>query len=155
MTDFSREFTSNSVEETLEFGRRIAPALEAGDVLALAGDLGAGKTHLCKGIAAGLGADPDLVNSPTFVILQQYAGRLPMFHFDTYRLGDAAEFEDIGGVEILEAGGVSLIEWPQRVVELLPARTVWIQVAATAPESRVLTISGEGRAIAIADACGS
>lgn len=155
MADFSTEFTSDSIEETIGFGRRIAAALRPNDVLALAGNLGAGKTHLCKGIAAGLGADPDLVNSPTFVILQQYAGALPIFHFDTYRLGDVGEFEDIGGVEILEQGGISLVEWPERIEELLPDRTIRIEIAATAEESRRFVIQGSQRARDVSAACGS
>jgi len=149
MTNYCHTFISQSVEETLEFGRRIASGLKAGDVLALAGDLGAGKTHLCKGIAEGLEADPDRVNSPTFVLLQQYAGRLPIFHFDTYRLGDVSEFEDLGGLEILEQGGVSLVEWPRKIQELLPARTVWIEIEATAPESRRFRFRTNPRAVAL------
>ena len=155
MTDYCHRFTSRSVEETFEFGHQIASGLQAGDVLALSGDLGAGKTHLCKGIAEGLGADPDRVNSPTFVLLQQYAGRLPVFHFDTYRLGDVSEFEDIGGLEILEQGGVSLVEWPQKIQELLPVRTVWIEITATAPEARTFAFRTNPRAVDVAAACGS
>ncbi len=138
MAEFS--FQSPCVDATIKFGSQLAGHLIARDVIALSGDLGAGKTHLSKGIASGLGVDPDLVNSPTFVLLQQYDGRLPVYHFDTYRLSEPAEFEDIGGIELLEHAGVCLIEWPQRIEELLPARTIRIEIAATDVETRTITI---------------
>ena len=138
MSEFS--FQSPDVNATIKFGAQLAGQLIAGDVIALSGDLGAGKTHLSKGIASGLGVDPDLVNSPTFVLLQQYDGRLPVYHFDTYRLSEPAEFEDIGGLEMLEHAGVCLIEWPQRIEELLPKRTIRIEIAATDVETRNITI---------------
>lgn len=141
MSDFI--FQSRGVAETIAFGARLASHLIEKDVIALAGDLGAGKTHLSKGIAAGLGVDPDVVNSPTFVLLQQYEGRWPVFHFDTYRLGEPSEFEDIGGIEVLDQNGISLIEWPQRIEELLPERRIWIQVTATDAETRSITIRAD------------
>lgn len=143
MTESSAEFTSDCVEDTLRLGAAIGATLCSGDVIALAGDLGAGKTHLAKGLAAGLGADADLVNSPTFVLLQHYQARVPVYHFDTYRLSDPGEFEDIGGTELLEDDGVCLIEWPDRVLDLLPGNTVRIELTATAPEQRVIRICGE------------
>ncbi len=140
MSEFSLQ--SPGVDATIAFGSQLAGQLIARDVIALSGDLGAGKTHLSKGIASGLGVDPDLVNSPTFVLLQQYDGRLPVYHFDTYRLSEPAEFEDIGGIELLEHEGVCLIEWPQRIEELLPDRTIWIEIAATGADIRSITIRG-------------
>ncbi|MFK7819905.1 MAG: tRNA (adenosine(37)-N6)-threonylcarbamoyltransferase complex ATPase subunit type 1 TsaE [Planctomycetaceae bacterium] len=146
-------FVSNSIESTIAFGSKLAEQLVSTDVLALSGDLGAGKTHLSKGIAAGLGVDPDIVNSPTFVLLQQYAGTIPVYHFDTYRLSDPAEFEDIGGIELLEGDGVCLIEWPERIEELLPARTVKLSITAIDIEQRQIVIKPTGgRAIEIISA---
>lgn len=142
MTDF--EFESDSVHATIAFGERLAEHLVPGDVLALSGDLGSGKTHFTKGVAGAFGVDHDVVNSPTFVLLQQYEGRLNVFHFDTYRLGDASEFEDIGGLEVLESGGVILIEWPERVEELLPERTVWIRFEQTSEQTRSICVCAGG-----------
>lgn len=135
-------FESHSTEDTMRIGGLLADHLVAGDVVAISGELGAGKTHLCKGIAAGLEVDPDIVNSPTFVLLQQYEGKLPIFHIDAYRLGDVSEFEEIGGVEILDGEGVSLVEWPERIEELLPRRTIRVGMEAHGVESRCLTVSG-------------
>ena len=137
-------FRSSSVQATIEFGGKLAALLVPGDVVALSGDLGAGKTHLSKGIAAGLGVDPDLVNSPTFVLLQQYEGTLSVYHFDTYRLGDVSEFEDLGGIELLEHDGVCLIEWPERIAELLPERTIRVIIEATSAEARAIRIEPAG-----------
>ena len=142
MSDFV--FLSDSVDATIEFGAKLAALLGPTDVVALSGDLGAGKTHLSKGIGSGLGADPDLINSPTFVLLQQYAGTIPIYHFDTYRLSDAAEFEDLGGIELLEHDGVCLIEWPERIDELLPERTIHLKIEATSEEQRSITIRSAG-----------
>jgi tRNA threonylcarbamoyladenosine biosynthesis protein TsaE len=138
-------FVSDSIEATIAFGSKLAGQLVPTDVIALSGDLGAGKTHLSKGIASGLGVDPDIVNSPTFVLLQQYPGTLSVYHFDTYRLSDPAEFEDIGGVEFLEGDGVCLIEWPERIEELLPVRTIRISIEATDVETRSIKIQAFGQ----------
>jgi tRNA threonylcarbamoyladenosine biosynthesis protein TsaE len=128
---------SHSAAETFEFGRTLAPALHRGEILALCGDLGAGKTHLCKGIAAGLGCDPDEVTSPTFTLVHEYrGGRLPVFHFDFYRLESEAEALAIGLDDYLVAGGVVLIEWADKFRPLLPASTRWIELRETAPDVR-------------------
>src|SRR6478609_4358744 len=99
-----------NLEATESFGRRLAALLFPGAVVALVGPLGAGKTHLARAVAEGLGvADGRLVTSPTFMLIQEYDARLPIFHFDAYRLKSDAEFEDLGTQEYYEAGGVCLI----------------------------------------------
>ena len=124
-------------------GRRIGGHLIAGAVVGLVGTLGAGKTHLARAIAEGLGvADGRVVTSPTFVLIQEYEGRLPVYHFDVYRLPDAAAFLDLGAAEYLEGDGVCLVEWADRVRDWLPAETLWIELEVTGAESRRARISG-------------
>src|SRR5215470_13411924 len=104
------------------FGRRLGTFLFPGAVVALVGPLGAGKTHLVRAIALGLGlADGRLVSSPTFVLIHEYDARLPVYHFDAYRLKDEAEFLDLGVYEYFAARGVCLVEWADRVETILPA----------------------------------
>ena len=111
---------SNSPEETIEVGRRIGEGLRGGEVIGLCGALGSGKTHLVKGIAAGAGAvDCGQVTSPTFVIVNEYAGRLEIYHIDAYRLNSAAEFEMVGFDDYCHAGSVVLIEWADKVESVL------------------------------------
>lgn len=110
---------TGSADETARAGEMLAALLEPGDVLALAGDLGAGKTCLVQGIARGLGVD-EPVTSPTFNLLLVHPGRLTLYHFDLYRLDDVLELDDIGFYETLEADGVSAIEWGDRFPGALP-----------------------------------
>ena len=106
---------------TNAFGRRLGAVLEAGAVVGLVGEMGAGKTHLTRAICEGLGLlNSAAVTSPTFVLIQEYEGRLPIFHFDTYRLRSPREFAELGAAEYLDGAGVCLIEWADRVVEFLP-----------------------------------
>src|SRR3954453_13970210 len=101
---------------TSRLGRALAAALFPGAVVALVCPLGAGKTHLVKAIAEGLGiANPAVVNSPTFVLIQEYDARLPIFHFDAYRLATEGEFADLGPEEYFQSNGVSLVEWADKV----------------------------------------
>lgn len=119
--------TSSEVE-TKELGRTLGNYLRQGDILALTGDLGAGKTHFTMGVAESLQIT-DYITSPTFNIVNEYRnGRLPLFHFDAYRLGDSEELMEIGFEEYMTAGGVILIEWADIVAEILPAATLWIQI---------------------------
>ncbi len=120
--------TSRSIEETLAAAGSLATTLRPGDVVALIGDLGAGKTHFVKGLALGLGSNAD-VTSPTFTLVHEYGGgRLPLFHFDLYRLDDAEEVRRIGFDEYLEAEGVCVIEWADKFPELLPPETRWVRI---------------------------
>src|SRR6516225_10063572 len=112
---------------TRSFGRQLGQRLSAGAVVALIGPLGAGKTHLVRAIAEGLGIpDSRVVSSPTFTLIHEYKGRLPIFHFDVYRLKSPAEFLDLGVAEYFDAGGVCLIEWADRVLEYLPTKRITI-----------------------------
>ncbi len=107
-------------DDTRALGIRIADALEPGDVVALIGDLGTGKTALTKHIASGLGITEE-INSPTFTIVKEYrSGRLPLYHFDVYRLGSGEELMDIGAEEMLDGDGVCVIEWADIVADVLP-----------------------------------
>lgn len=118
-----REISIRNEEDTKAFGRKLAEELEAGDILALIGDLGTGKTTLTKSVAAGLGVTED-ITSPTFNIVNEYhSGRLPLFHFDVYRLESGADLFEIGGEEYFDAGGVCIIEWADLVAEALPDDT--------------------------------
>ena len=119
---------TSSEAETKELGRALGSNLRQGDILALTGDLGAGKTHFTMGVAKSLQIT-DYITSPTFTIVNEYRnGRLPLFHFDAYRLGDSEELMEIGFEEYMTAGGVILIEWADIVAEILPAETLWIQI---------------------------
>lgn len=115
-------------DATLDLGRRLAAHLQPGDVVALHGDLGAGKTHLAKGLAAGLGADPDTVTSPTFTIVQEYATDPPLLHLDLYRIESPRELDGLGLDELLGGDAVALVEWPDRAAGRLPPGTVHLRL---------------------------
>ena len=107
---------TNSPKETIELGRKIGEQLQGGEIIALTGQLGAGKTHLIKGIAAGAGAqDSDIVNSPTFVIVNEYEGRFDIYHIDAYRLNSISEFEMLGFDDFCYPNSVVIIEWADKV----------------------------------------
>ena len=114
------DIVTNSAEETIELGRRIGEQLKGGEIFALCGQLGSGKTHLIKGVAAGAGAEEERqVNSPTFVLVNEYSGKLDIYHVDAYRLETAAEFENIGFDDFCYAGSVVLVEWADKFEEIL------------------------------------
>ncbi|MBE6042110.1 MAG: tRNA (adenosine(37)-N6)-threonylcarbamoyltransferase complex ATPase subunit type 1 TsaE [Clostridiales bacterium] len=118
----------SSEAETRELGLRIADALEPGDIIALVGDLGTGKTALTRYIAEGLGVTEE-VNSPTFTIVKEYrSGRIPLFHFDVYRLSSGSELLDIGAEDYLDDGGVSVIEWADIVADVLPENALVVSL---------------------------
>jgi tRNA threonylcarbamoyladenosine biosynthesis protein TsaE len=106
--------STNSENETFALGKKIAASLQPGTFVLLHGDLGAGKTAFVRGMAAGLGANPDDVSSPTFVLIQQYKGRIPLVHVDLYRLESAAAVDDLG-LEEMASGAVVAIEWAERL----------------------------------------
>lgn len=116
-------------EETFALGKKLGEQAKPGEIYCLEGDLGVGKTVFTQGFAAGLGIQGP-VNSPTFTIVQEYRnGRLPLFHFDVYRISDPDEMLDIGLDEYLFSGeGVCLIEWPSRIEELLPPEVLWVRM---------------------------
>ena len=115
-------------EETYELGRKMGREAEPGQIVCLSGDLGVGKTVFTQGFAAGLGIEGP-VNSPTFTILQQYEdGRLPLYHFDVYRIGDVSEMDEIGYEDCFFGDGVCLIEWPRLIEEILPEKVTWVTI---------------------------
>jgi tRNA threonylcarbamoyladenosine biosynthesis protein TsaE len=131
---------------TVELGRRLGALLFPGAVVALVGPLGAGKTQLVRAIAEGLGiADSRAVSSPTFVLIQEYAARLPIYHFDAYRLR-AAEFADLGAHEYFQGNGVCLVEWADRVTAQMPAEHLRITIAVTGESRRRFTLEAHGAA---------
>ena len=134
-----------NLEATLAFGRRLAGLLFPGAVVALVGPLGAGKTHLARAVAEGLGiADSRAVNSPTFVLLQEYQARLPIYHFDAYRLRTEGEFADLGADEYFAGSGVCLVEWADRVPTCLPPEHLRVTLEVTGPLSRRATVEAFG-----------
>ncbi len=135
------EFITNSPMETEAVGTALAKVLSAGAVIAYRGDLGAGKTAFTRGLARGLGIlDP--VTSPTYTIVNEYlSGRLPLFHFDMYRLGSADDLFDIGWDDYLERGGVCAVEWSENVEEALENPVV-VTIEKLGEESRRITVTG-------------
>jgi len=121
----------------MDLARAIAASLSPGAVVALQGDLGAGKTHFVKGLADGLGYEPHEVRSPTFTIVQVHEGeQMPLYHFDAYRVGSPGEFVDLGFEEYVYGEGVTVVEWPERVEELLPEETIWLTITHVSPSER-------------------
>lgn len=118
---------TTSPEETMAFGRCLGSALQAGDVICISGELGAGKTHLTKGIARGLGI-VDAITSPTYTILQIYEGKIPLYHFDLYRVEDAGELYDIGFEEYVFGQGACIIEWADKFGESMPRERLVISL---------------------------
>ena len=141
----SLAFDIPDLDATTAFGRRLAELLFPGAVVALVGPLGAGKTHLVRAIAEGLGiADSRVVSSPTFVLIQEYPARLTVYHFDAYRLPNPAAFADLGPHEYFEGDGVCLVEWADKVTSCLPAEYVRITIAITGETRRRFLIEGFG-----------
>ncbi|MFO0706997.1 MAG: tRNA (adenosine(37)-N6)-threonylcarbamoyltransferase complex ATPase subunit type 1 TsaE [Nitrospira sp.] len=138
---------------TESFGRAIGRALTGGETLALSGELGAGKTALVRGIAAGLGAPPNTVSSPTFVLIHEYHGRLPLAHMDLYRLQTPEEAENIGMEQYFQPPTVTAIEWAEKFFPLLPTDRLMITLRHKAPTTRTASVSAQGpRATALATA---
>lgn len=131
---------SNSVEETIAIGNRFGETLAQGDIVCLYGDLGAGKTHFVKGIASFFGVDEAEVNSPTFTLINEYSGNVPIYHFDCYRLKDEQEALEIGAEEYLFGEGVSLIEWPERISSLLPNEIIKVELNHAGDSKRIIRI---------------
>ena len=143
---FGMQITTHSADETQALGQRLAKRLLPGDVIAYFGDLGAGKTALTRGIAQGLGVT-DLVTSPTYTIVNEYlTGRIPLLHFDMYRLGSSDELFDIGWEDYLARGGVCAVEWSENVEDALrDAIHITIEKDPLEPDTRRITIEGGSR----------
>ncbi len=135
------EFITHSPEETENLGARLGAALQPGTVLAYRGDLGAGKTAFTRGLARGLEAS-DMVTSPTYTIVNEYlSGKLPLFHFDMYRLPDSDSLFDIGWEDYLERGGVCAVEWSENVTDAME-NAIFITIEKTGGDTRRITIEG-------------
>ena len=137
------EYLSHSEAETEEIGRELGATLRPGTVLAYRGGLGMGKTAFTRGLARGLGST-DRVTSPTFTIVNEYEGDIPLFHFDLYRLGSSDELFDIGWEDYLARGGVCAVEWSERAEDAFDGSTVRIDFRRSAQHDgwRVITITG-------------
>ena len=130
---------TNSTAETRELGERMAAQLKAGDVLLLEGELGAGKSELARGVARGLGVQ-ETVTSPSFTILNMYeSGRIPLYHFDWYRLESAEELYELGMDEYLGGDGIALVEWPGRCPDAVPERCLRIRIETEGENIRRIT----------------
>lgn len=135
------KFKSSSVKKTIEIGKKFAEKLKSGDVVCLEGDLGAGKTHFVKGIASRFGIDQGKVNSPTFTLINEYYGEIPIFHFDCYRLKTIQEALEIGIEEYIYGEGVSIIEWPSKIKEIVPENAIRIEIKHEGTSERSILIS--------------
>ncbi|MEO1023164.1 MAG: tRNA (adenosine(37)-N6)-threonylcarbamoyltransferase complex ATPase subunit type 1 TsaE [Bacteroidota bacterium] len=131
---------SVSVEETQALAKEFARQLSPGDVVCLEGDLGAGKTHFAKGVASFFGVQPDRVSSPTFTIIHEYAGTLPIYHFDCYRLEKESEALEIGAEEYFYSNGICLVEWPDRIPGLIPEQAIRVLIEHVATNKRSISI---------------
>ena len=128
-TAYKEYIETNSPEETFEAGRKLGMTAKPGEIYTLSGDLGVGKTVFTQGLAAGLGIT-EHVNSPTFTIVQVYeSGRLPFYHFDVYRIGEVDEMEEIGYEDYFYGNGLCIVEWAERIRELIPAQARHITIA--------------------------
>ncbi len=134
-----RVIQSPDPDATQALGARLARAARPGDLVCVRGDLGAGKTQLAKGFGHGLGVD-DTINSPSFVLMAEYAGRLPFFHIDLYRLADAADALGGGLIDDRQTAGVTLVEWPERLGGVLTDARLDIDIDGTGDEPRSITV---------------
>ena len=130
---------SRSPDETQAVGERLGARLEAGSVVACIGELGAGKTCFLQGLARGLGVE-SVVTSPTFVLVNQYRGRLPVYHLDAYRPETLSELLEIGVEEMLHGNGVTLIEWAEKLLPLLPSHTITVTITGLGDEPRRIVV---------------
>lgn len=137
-------FESRSESQTAALGATLADCLPKRALVTLDGTLGAGKTRFVQGLAIAAGVDPRAVVSPTFTLIQEYTGRVPIYHFDAYRIGSDQEFLDLGFEEYLGVDGWCLIEWAERVERCLPDERLEIRIAVTSDESRTFVVSSRG-----------
>ena len=134
-----RRLTAPDPAATSRLGSALATAASAGDLVCLWGDLGAGKTHLAKAFGAGLGIT-DTIVSPSFVLMAEYQGRLPLFHIDPYRLADAADALAGGLIDERQATGVTLVEWPERLGDALPDARLDVRIDGSGDDPRTITL---------------
>lgn len=132
-------FVTSSPEETVELGKKIGSLLKSGDVIAMQGTLAAGKTTITKGIAAALGIE-DTITSPTFCLISEYQGKMPLYHMDVYRLNGAEDFAELGTDEMIYGNGVSVIEWSEKIMTELPKKTILLKITPQEDGTRLIEI---------------
>lgn len=135
------KYLSHSEDETQKIGYEVAEKIKKGDVISLTGSLGAGKTVFAKGFAKQLGIEEAIV-SPTFTLVQEYDGRVKMYHLDLYRLSGEDEFESMGGEDFLYSDGVTLIEWSEKIESMLPDDTIYVRITINEDLTRTIDITG-------------
>jgi len=141
LKDKEIELISNSEEETISIGKKLSKLLKTGDVVALVGELGSGKTYFTKGIAIGLGISPDIVTSPSFTLVNEYEGKIKLFHIDAYRL-EKEDFLSAGLDEYFYEDGITVMEWADKWPEILPEDTIWVEFEILDENKRKITIRG-------------
>jgi len=138
-------FQTKSTLETIRVGKDIGQRLLPGDVVALVGELGAGKTQLIKGLAAGVGIENSAyISSPSFTLIHEYPGEIPLYHVDLFRLGREQEAEELGLEEYFQGRGITAIEWADKIPSLLPQELLFISIASMDKNIRSVEISGRG-----------
>ncbi len=147
--DFSKErlkltFTSHSPEETIEFGKKIGALIRGGDIIAYKGSMGAGKTTFTRGLCVGMGL-PDEVTSPTFALVNEYRGRITLYHFDMYRIMGADDLETTGFYDYIGEDSVLAVEWSENIEDCLPEGTIFITLGHIDENTRTITVDGDER----------
>jgi tRNA threonylcarbamoyladenosine biosynthesis protein TsaE len=137
---------SHRAAKTEQIGKLMGHLLRPGSVVALSGELGSGKTQFIKGLASGLGVDRRYhVSSPSFVLINEYPGRIPLYHLDLYRISQGTDLEEMGLEEYVYGNGVSAIEWAERAISVIPPHHIWIDIRWIGPKSRRLMITAIGK----------
>jgi tRNA threonylcarbamoyladenosine biosynthesis protein TsaE len=137
---------TRSVSETIRIGRMIGNLFQPGDMAALVGELGTGKTQLIKGLAAGVGVEKSVyISSPSFTLINEYPGKIPFYHIDLYRLETEKEAEGLGLEEYFQGGGITAIEWANKIIPLLPKELLWVHIRYTGKQGRSLEIIAKGK----------
>jgi tRNA threonylcarbamoyladenosine biosynthesis protein TsaE len=139
-------FQTRSTSETIRLGKRIGRLLIVGDVVALVGELGAGKTQFIKGLAAGVGiGNPTYISSPSFTLINEYPGKIPFYHVDLFRLERETEAEELGLEDYFQGEGITAIEWADKIPSLLPKEMLFIHIAYTGKNTRSIEMIGKGK----------
>jgi tRNA threonylcarbamoyladenosine biosynthesis protein TsaE len=137
---------TRSASETLRIGKNIGNRLLPGDIVALVGELGAGKTQFIKGLAAGVGIGSlTYISSPSFTLIREHPGKIPFYHMDLFRLGGEKEAEELGLEDYFQGGGITAIEWADKIPSLLPKERLLIHIAYTGKNTRSIEIIGKGK----------
>lgn len=134
------KFITHTPEETIELGKKIGSKLKKGDVIAMQGTLAAGKTTITKGIAQALGIS-DTITSPTFCLISEYYGKMPLYHMDVYRLEGGEDFVNLGTDDMIYGDGVSIIEWSEKIMDELPKHTIILKITPNEDGSRLIEIT--------------